>query len=109
MAGELATFTDRNWEQDVLRSQLPVLVEFGADWCVPCQTMEPALEAVAREYVGRLQVGKLNVDENAKVAVRYRVAGLPTLLLFKAGAVSAQRVGLMSKGALVKLVELQLA
>lgn len=108
MAGELATFTDENWESEVLRSEQPVLVEFWAAWCVPCRTMEPAIEAVARHYAGRLRVGKLNVEENAEVPARYRIAGLPTLLLFKAGGVSAQRVGLISKGALVKLVAQQI-
>ena len=108
MAGELATFTDQGWEQEVLRAEQPVLVELWADWCVPCRTLEPALEAVARDYAGRLRVGRLNVDENAGVPARYRIVGLPTLLFFKAGSVSEQRVGLVSKAALVKLVELQL-
>jgi thioredoxin 1 len=94
----------------VLRtSPRPVLVDFWAEWCVPCKTLLPAIEAVARQFDGRLKVGKLNVEENAQVPYRYNITTLPTLIVFKGGQVAEQRVGLVSKENLVKLLEPHLA
>ena len=109
MAEELKVYTDQNWETEVLGSPQPVLVDFWADWCVPCKTLEPTVAAVARQFDGRLKVGKLNVEENAQVPYRYNITTLPTLMLFRGGQVAEQRVGLLSRDALVKLVESQLA
>jgi thioredoxin 1 len=89
----------------VLGSEQPVLVDFWAEWCVPCKTLVPAIEAVAEQFNGRLKVGKLNVEQNAQVPYRYNITTLPTLMIFKRGQVSEQRVGLLSKENLVKLVE----
>jgi thioredoxin 1 len=108
MADALHVLTDQNWEAEVLRSSEPVLVDFWADWCAPCKTLLPAVEAVARQFGGRLRVGKLNVEENEQVPYRYNITTLPTLLIFKGGQVAEQRVGLLSKDTLVKLVEGQL-
>ena len=105
MTDRLQTYTDQNWETDVLGSAEPVLVDFWADWCVPCKSLVPAIEAVAAQFGGRLKVGKLNVEENAQVPYRYNVTTLPTLMIFKRGQVSEQRVGLLSKENLVKLIE----
>jgi thioredoxin 1 len=105
MADTLQTYTDQSWETDVLGSPQPVLVDFWADWCVPCKTLVPILEAVAAQLDGRLKVGKLNVEENDKVPFKYGITTLPTLMLFKNGQVSEQRIGLISKENLVKLVE----
>ncbi len=82
-----------------------VVLHFWASWCQPCKAMVPALEAVAGQYAGRLRVGKLNVEDNGDVPMRYAIHSLPTLLLFKRGQVAEQRVGLVSKDALAKLVE----
>jgi thioredoxin 1 len=105
MAETLLTYTDQTWEKDVLGSQQPVLVDFWAEWCVPCKALVPVIEAVAAQFDGKLRVGKLNVEENEQTAMKYDVRTLPTLLLFKNGQVSEQRTGLISKEGLVKLVE----
>jgi thioredoxin 1 len=105
MAENLQTYTDQTWEKDVLGSPQPVLVDFWAEWCVPCKTLVPVLEATAAQLDGRLKVGKLNVEENDKVPFDYNIRTLPTLLLFKNGKVSEQHVGLISKENLLKLLE----
>ena len=105
MADQIETFTDQNWEKEVATSEKPVLVDFWAEWCKPCLAMVPDLQALAETYTGRLRVGKVNVEENNDVPFRYKVTGMPTLLVLKGGKVLEQRVGKMSKDALVKLVE----
>jgi thioredoxin 1 len=105
MAENLLTYTDQGWEKDVLGSPQPVLVDFWAEWCVPCKTLVPIIEAVAAQFDGKLKVGKLNVEENDQVPFKYGITTLPTLMLFKNGQVSEQRIGLISKENLVKLVE----
>ena len=99
------TFTDATFDADVLKSDVPVLVDFWAEWCGPCRMMTPTVDAVANDYVGRLKVGKLNVDDNGGTAMRYNVRGIPTLLLFKGGQVVAQKVGAVGKPELQALVE----
>ena len=105
MANTLQTYTDQSWQTDVLGSPQPVLVDFWAEWCVPCKTLVPILEAVAAQLDGKVKVGKLNVEENDQVPFKYGITTLPTLMLFKNGQVSEQRVGLISKENLVKLLE----
>ncbi|MBI3932818.1 MAG: thioredoxin [Acidobacteria bacterium] len=107
MAESLETFTDQNWEKDVLGSARPVLVDFWAEWCQPCKALVPTLEDVARRFAGRLRVGKMNVEENEHVPGRYNIRTLPTLLLLKGGAVVEQRTGLVSRESLLKLLEPQ--
>lgn len=106
MASEnIITFTDAGFDQDVINSDLPVLVDFWAEWCGPCRMMAPTVEAVADEYAGRVKVGKLDVDQNGGTAMRYQIRGIPTLLLFKGGQVVEQRVGAVGKSDVVKMVE----
>jgi thioredoxin 1 len=105
MADTLQTYTDQSWDKDVLGSPQPVLVDFWAEWCVPCKTLVPVLEAMAAQFDGRLKVGKLNVEENDKVPFDYSIRTLPTLMLFKDGKVSEQHVGLISRESLQKLLE----
>ena len=105
MASKLDVFTDQNWAQEVLGAASPVLVDFWAEWCAPCKAMVPDLEAVAEQYAGRLRVGKLNVEENENVPFQYGITAMPTLILFEGGKVAEQRVGKMSRDALVKLIE----
>jgi len=103
--GALFAFTDDNWEQEVLASDLPVAVGFYAEWCVPCRTVSPSLEGSAAGLVGRMRVGCLNVDENPRVTARYKVQGLPTLLVFDRGEPVERRVGLMAREYLFGLLE----
>jgi thioredoxin 1 len=109
MTGKVETYTDGNWDSDVLASQQPVLVDFWAEWCAPCRSLAPAIEAVAAQFQGRLKVGKFNVEENEHVPYKYNITTLPTLMIFKGGQVSEQRMGLLSKENLVKLIEPHLA
>ena len=105
MSEKLETFSDENWHKEVLGSEKPVLVDFWAAWCKPCLAMVPDLEAVAEAFAGRLRVGKLNVEENGTVPQDYGITAMPTLLVFKGGKVAEQRVGKLSKDALVKFLE----
>ncbi len=105
MAGQnILHFTDASFDQDVLKSDVPVLVDFWAEWCGPCRMIAPTLETIAEEFAGRVKVGKVNVDENGATAGRYQVRNIPTLLLFKGGQVVDQRVGALGKSELQKLL-----
>jgi len=89
--------TDASFQKEVLQSAVPVLVDFWAEWCGPCKMLGPVLDELAGEYVGRVKVGKVNIDEHQKVASDYGIRAIPTLLLFKDGEVAEQIVGLRSK------------
>lgn len=106
MAGDKTlTFTDANFEHDVLAADVPVLVDFWAEWCGPCKMMTPTVDAVAAEYDGRAKVGKLNVDDNGGTAMRFNIRGIPTLLLFKGGQIVEQRVGAVGKTEVQKMLD----
>jgi len=106
MAGKnTITFTDENFEAEVLKSAKPVLVDFWAEWCGPCRIMAPAVEAIAHEFADRVKVGKLNVDDSPSVTARYQIRGIPTLLVFKDGEVRDQYVGATSKDTIIKMLE----
>jgi thioredoxin 1 len=106
MASEhLQTFTDNNFEADVLKAGRPVLVDFWAEWCGPCRAMEPSIHALAGDYAGKVSVGKLNVDDNPSITMRYMVRGIPTVMLFKDGQIVDQVVGLVDKGALKQMLD----
>lgn len=101
----MVEFTEQNFDEQVLKSGKPVLVDFWAPWCAPCRMMSPSVEAVASEYAGRAVIGKLNVDDHQSIAGRYNIRGIPTLLLFKDGQVAEQVVGATSKDAITKMIE----
>jgi thioredoxin 1 len=103
------TLTDGNFEQSVMKSETPVLVDFWAEWCGPCRRLAPTVEELATDYDGRVVVGKLNVDANPAVAGRFSIRGIPTLLLFKQGQIVEQVVGLADKDSLKKLIEKHVA
>jgi thioredoxin 1 len=106
MAGQnTLTFTDAGFDREVLLSDVPVLVDFWAEWCGPCRQMAPTVDAVAGEYAGKVKVGKLDVDANGGTAMRYNVRGIPTLLLFKGGHVVEQRVGAIGKAEVQKMLD----
>ncbi|MFI5183705.1 MAG: thioredoxin [Vicinamibacteria bacterium] len=105
MNDKIVVLTTANWENEVLQSKDPVLVDFWAEWCAPCRMIAPLVEAVAEEYAGRLRVGKLDVDESPEVAGRYDIRSIPSLLVFKGGQVVEQRVGALPKQELARLVD----
>jgi thioredoxin 1 len=110
MASEkVQTLTDGNFEQSVIKSATPVLVDFWAEWCGPCRRLAPTVEELATDYDGRVVVGKLNVDDNPGIAGRFSIRGIPTLLLFKQGQIVEQVVGLADKDSLKKLIEKHVA
>jgi len=106
MASEhVLTFTDGGFDQEVLGSDVPVLVDFWAPWCGPCRAIAPVVDVLASEYAGKVKIGKLNVDDNQGTAGRFNVRGIPTLLLFKGGKVVEQKVGMTSKPDLQKMLD----
>jgi len=106
MAGSgIVEVTDANFDQDVLKSDTPVLVDFWATWCGPCRALAPIVDELAKDYQGKLKVGKMDVDSNSATPMRYKVTGIPTLLVFKNGQVVEQLVGYRSKDDIQKALD----
>jgi thioredoxin 1 len=105
VSGTTVEVNDGNFEAEVLKSDVPVLVDFWAEWCGPCKAMAPTIEIVSKDYQGRAKVAKLNVDQNISTASRYNIKGIPTLLLFKNGLVREQIVGSTSKESIAKVID----
>ena len=109
MGANTKTTTDATFTADVLQSDKPVLVDFWAEWCGPCKMIAPILDEVSSTYQGKLQVAKMNVDENRDIPAKFGIRGIPTLMLFKGGQLAATKVGAMSKAQLTAFLDQQLA
>jgi len=110
MASDLIKhITDTSFEADVLQADKPVLVDYWAEWCGPCKMIAPILDEVATAYEGKLQIAKMNVDENRDIPSKLGIRGIPTLMVFKGGQLAATKVGAMSKAQLTAFIDQQLA
>ncbi len=105
MSDRIIHVTDASFEQDVIKADHPVLVDYWAEWCGPCKMIAPVLDEIAAEYQGRLSVAKLNIDQNPDTPPRYGIRGIPTLMLFKEGEVEATKVGAISKSQLTAFID----
>ncbi|MFO0861424.1 MAG: thioredoxin [Phycisphaerales bacterium] len=114
MAGaNVQTFTDANFEAEVLRSPVPVLVDFWAEWCMPCRMLTPTIEALGDQFAGKAKIGKIDTDANRQVSVKFGITAIPTIILFKGGEVAKKFVGITRKedlaAALTSLAESKVA
>lgn len=105
MSKNILSLSDSSFEQDVLNSEVPVLVDYWAEWCGPCKMIAPLLDEIADEYDGRVKIAKLNIDENQSTPAKFGVRGIPTLMLFKGGEVEASKVGALSKSQLTAFLD----
>ena len=105
MSEHIVNVTDASFEQDVLKSDGPVLVDYWAEWCGPCKMIAPVLDELADHYEGKLKIAKLNVDEHRATAVKYHVRSIPMLLLFKDGEIQATQIGAVGKGPLAQMID----
>jgi thioredoxin 1 len=105
MSDQILHTSDSAFEQEVLQSTTPVLVDYWAEWCGPCKMIAPILDEVAKEYQGRIKVAKLNIDENPMTPPKYGIRGIPTLMIFKNGNVEATKVGALSKSQLTAFID----
>ncbi len=105
MSSDIVYVTDDSFEEDVLKSDIPVLVDYWAEWCGPCKMIAPILEEIVGDYVGKLKVAKLNIDENSATPPKFGIRGIPTLMIFKDGDVEATKVGALSKSQLTAFID----
>ncbi|MCK5902989.1 MAG: thioredoxin TrxA [Cocleimonas sp.] len=101
----IVSLSDNSFDTDVLKSNLPVLVDYWAEWCGPCKSIAPLLEDISSEYEGKMIIAKLNIDENPAVPPKYGIRGIPTLMIFKNGEVEATKVGALNKSQLLAFID----
>jgi len=104
LSNDVLSVSDGNFEEEVLKSSLAVLVDFWAEWCMPCRMIAPTVENIAQTYKDKLKVAKMNVDENMKTPAKYGIRGIPTLLLFKAGELKETMVGVQPRDKIVEII-----
>jgi thioredoxin 1 len=104
MSNNISHLTDETFEKEVLESNMPVLVDYWAEWCGPCKMIAPILDSLTNEYDGKLKISKINIDDNQKTPQKYGVRGIPTLMIFKNGNVEATKVGALSKSQLTDFI-----
>lgn len=105
MSNDIVYVTDDSFEQEVLQSDIPVLVDYWAEWCGPCKMIAPILDEIVGDYAGKLKIAKLNIDENSATPPKYGIRGIPTLMIFKDGDVEATKVGALSKSQLTAFID----
>lgn len=105
MNQHIVVLSDANFEDEVLKSPIPVLVDYWAEWCGPCKVIAPVLDEIAGDYVGKVKIAKLNIDDNPQTPPKYGIRGIPTLMLFKGGEVEATKVGAVSKPQLQSFID----
>jgi thioredoxin 1 len=105
MSDTVSHLTDETFEEEVLKSNIPVLVDYWAPWCEPCKMIAPILDSLSAEYAGKLKISKVNIDDNQKTPQKYSVRGIPTLMIFKNGNVEATKVGALSKSQLTAFID----
>ncbi|TQV69614.1 thioredoxin TrxA [Exilibacterium tricleocarpae] len=105
MSDAIVHVSDTSFEDDVLKAEVPVLVDFWAEWCGPCKMIAPVLDDLSGEYAGRMKICKMDVDSNKQTPAKFNIRGIPTLMLFKGGSMEAMKVGALSKAQLVEFID----
>jgi thioredoxin 1 len=105
MSGNILTVSDASFDQDVLTSDVPVLVDYWAEWCGPCRQIAPIVEEISKDYAGRLKVAKMNIEENPLIPTKFNIKAIPTLMIFKEGSEAGRKLGMMSKSQLSAFID----
>ncbi|MDA0670412.1 MAG: thioredoxin TrxA [Proteobacteria bacterium] len=105
MNENIINVTDSTFDDEVIKSELPVLLDYWAEWCGPCKMIAPILDNIANEYIGKIKVAKINIDDNPNTPAKFGVRGIPTLMIFKSGSIEATKVGALSKSQLSTFID----